>query len=58
MIAMKEMKVESFSKEAFELFSDVEWNNLLRRRGFDGTKKITYHPTSIGVVVKQWDLPA
>jgi len=52
------MKVESCSKEAYELFDDREWASLLRRRGFDLTKKITYHVSAFGVTIKQWNLPA
>ena len=52
------MKIETASKEAYELFDDREWADLMRRRGFDFTKKITYHVSSFGVTIKQWNVPA
>jgi hypothetical protein len=58
MIKLKPVKTITVSKEAYELFDNGEWANLLKGRGIDSSKKVTYHVTSVGVVVKQWDLPA
>lgn len=57
MIPFTPQKVESASKEAYELFDDREWASLLRRRGFDLTKTITYHVSAYGVLIKQWETP-
>lgn len=58
MITFKEQKSKHFCQETVSLFSDEEWNSLLRRNGFDFTKKITYHGDGKhGLTVKQWDLP-
>ena len=51
------MKSVLVSKETYELFDDDQWNALLRQKGFDLTKQITYHMGIFGVLVKQWDIP-
>lgn len=56
-IPFNPQKTDTFSLEAYELFDDREWCNLLRRRGFDPSKKLTYHKSIFGVLVKQWDIP-
>lgn len=54
-IKLKPLKQISVSIEAFRLFSDSEWDFMLRARGLDLNKQITYKVTEHGCTVTQWD---
>ena len=45
------LHVGFFSYEAYELFSDEAWMNLLRGRGIDITRPLRYSVTLLGVFV-------
>ena len=51
-------KIDVFLQKHLTNFTDQAWRGLLKYKGFDFTKKITYHIGEYSIVVKQWDAPA
>lgn len=48
---MSEPPAATTSVEAYELFEDLEWMDLLRRRGVDLTRPLRYSVTWMAVFV-------